>query len=71
MRNNEYVAGKPAPGVYARHNAVDTPALLPDGRPSQLSVSRTLIERDQISGPERYSAAEQSLADEIEEGRTR
>ncbi|CCI54944.1 NADH-quinone oxidoreductase subunit J [Nostocoides jenkinsii] len=71
VRNNEYVAGKPAPGVYARHNAVDTPALLPDGRPSQLSVSRTLIERDQISGPERYSAAEQSLADEIEEGRTR
>ncbi|MCI1262754.1 MAG: NADH-quinone oxidoreductase subunit J [Tetrasphaera jenkinsii] len=71
VRNNEYVAGKPAPGVYARHNAVDTPALLPDGRPSQLSVSRTLIERDQIAGPERYSAAEQSLADEIEEGRTR
>ena len=23
----------PAPGVYARHNAVDTPALLPDGTP--------------------------------------
>ena len=22
-----------APGVYARHNAVDTPALLPDGTP--------------------------------------
>jgi len=28
----------PAPGVYARHNAVDTPALLPDGSLSQLSV---------------------------------
>ena len=23
----------PAPGVFARHNAVDTPALLPDGTP--------------------------------------
>jgi NADH-quinone oxidoreductase subunit J len=29
----------PGPGVYARHNAVDMPALLPDGSPSQLSVS--------------------------------
>jgi NADH-quinone oxidoreductase subunit J len=28
----------PGPGVYARHNAVDTPALLPDGSPSALSV---------------------------------
>jgi NADH-quinone oxidoreductase subunit J len=32
----------PAPGVYARHNAVDTPGLLPDGTPSEISVSRTL-----------------------------
>ncbi len=28
----------PAPGVYARHNAVDTPGLLPDGSPSEISV---------------------------------
>ena len=28
----------PAPGVFARHNAVDTPALLPDGTASELSV---------------------------------
>ncbi|MDQ1485019.1 MAG: NADH-quinone oxidoreductase subunit [Actinomycetota bacterium] len=28
----------PGPGVYARHNAVDTPALLPDGSPAELSV---------------------------------
>ena len=28
----------PGPGVYARHDAVDTPALLPDGTPSPLSV---------------------------------
>ncbi|HET7386228.1 MAG TPA: NADH-quinone oxidoreductase subunit J [Nocardioidaceae bacterium] len=32
----------PPPGVLARHNAVDTPALLPDGSPSELSVSRIL-----------------------------
>ena len=32
----------PSPGVYAQHNAVDTPALLPDGSPSVLSVNATL-----------------------------
>jgi NADH-quinone oxidoreductase subunit J len=33
----------PGPGVYARHNAVDTPALLPDGSPSELSVPPALV----------------------------
>jgi NADH-quinone oxidoreductase subunit J len=32
----------PPPGVYARHNAVDTPALLPDGSPSGESVPAVL-----------------------------
>jgi NADH-quinone oxidoreductase subunit J len=32
----------PGPGTYARHNAVDMPALLPDGSPSDLSVSEAL-----------------------------
>jgi NADH:ubiquinone oxidoreductase subunit 6 (subunit J) len=35
----------PPPGVYARHNAVDTPALLPDGSPAAQSVSRVLAAR--------------------------
>jgi NADH-quinone oxidoreductase subunit J len=35
----------PSPGVYARHNAVDTPALLPDGSYAQASVSRILAQR--------------------------
>jgi NADH-quinone oxidoreductase subunit J len=48
----------PAPGVYARHNAVDTPALLPDGSPSEASVSRVLAARGTIrSAP--------ALADDI------
>ncbi len=38
----------PSPGVFARHNAVDTPALLPDGSPSELSISATLRQRGQI-----------------------
>jgi NADH-quinone oxidoreductase subunit J len=38
----------PTPGVFARHNAVDTPALLPDGSVSELSVSATLRARGAI-----------------------
>ena len=32
----------PGPGTYARHNAVDMPALLPDGTTSDLSVSEVI-----------------------------
>ena len=50
----------PPPGTFARHNAVDTPALLPDGTPSELSVSRVLAARGTVrSAPE--------LADDIDE----
>ena len=43
----------PSPGVYARHNAVDTPALLPDGTPADSSVSRVLAARGTVhSAPE-------------------
>lgn len=35
----------PNPGVYARNNAVDIAARLPDGTPSDLSVSPTLQQR--------------------------
>ncbi|WP_438312325.1 NADH-quinone oxidoreductase subunit J [Streptomyces sp. HUAS TT3] len=38
----------PAPGVYARHNAVDVAGLLPDGTPSELTVSKTLRARGQV-----------------------
>jgi NADH-quinone oxidoreductase subunit J len=38
-------AGLPAPGVFARHNAVDVPALLPDGSPAAASISGTLKSR--------------------------
>ncbi|GAA1892271.1 NADH-quinone oxidoreductase subunit J [Lapillicoccus jejuensis] len=71
VRENKFVAGLPAPGVYARHNAVDTPALLPDGTPSALSVSRVLVSRDQVSRPDDYHAAEAAIEAEIEEGITR
>jgi len=37
--DSEHPTPLPGPGVFARHNAVDFPALLPDGTPSQLSVN--------------------------------
>ena len=37
----------PAPGVYARHNAMDVPALDPEGNPIEASVSRVLRIRGQ------------------------
>jgi NADH-quinone oxidoreductase subunit J len=50
----------PSPGVYARHNAVDTPALLPDGTAAPSSVSRVLTARGVVrSAP--------ALAEDIEE----
>ena len=38
----------PTRGAFARHNAVDTPALLPDGSVSELSVSGTLKARGAV-----------------------
>ena len=38
----------PTPGVFARHNAVDTPALLPDGTPLEESISSSIVQRGQV-----------------------
>ena len=48
VREGKHLPPLPAPGVYARHNAVDIAGLLPDGTPSELTVSSTLRERGQI-----------------------
>jgi NADH-quinone oxidoreductase subunit J len=48
VREGKHLPPLPAPGVYARHNAVDIAGLLPDGTPSDLTVSKTLRERGQI-----------------------
>ena len=52
----------PSPGVFARHNAVDTAALLPDGTAAESSVSRVLAAR----GTVRSAPAEAGKIDEIE-----
>ncbi|MEU1804941.1 NADH-quinone oxidoreductase subunit J [Streptomyces sp. NPDC019937] len=48
VRTGKHVPPLPAPGVYARHNAVDIPGLLPDGTTSELSVNATLRARGQV-----------------------
>ena len=47
----QHLGPLPPPGVFARHNAVDTPALLPDGTPAEVSVSRVLEARGVVRQP--------------------
>jgi NADH-quinone oxidoreductase subunit J len=44
--HGKHLGPLPPPGVFARHNAVDT--LLPDGTPSEASVSRVLAARGTV-----------------------
>ncbi len=56
----------PTPGVYARHNAVDTPALLPDGTPSELSISSSIASRGQVR--DEFSQDVDQISRQLEEG---
>ncbi len=47
-------AGLPGPGVFALHNAVDVPALLPDGTPAPTSISATLKARGDMLDSAQY-----------------
>lgn len=51
----------PAPGVYAQNNAMDTPALDPQGRPIEHSVSRILRIRGQERSAGRILAKERAV----------
>ena len=48
----EHPGPLPTPGVLARHNAVDTPALLPDGSVAPTSVSKVLQSRGTVLSEE-------------------
>ncbi|MGH3096108.1 MAG: NADH-quinone oxidoreductase subunit J [Streptosporangiales bacterium] len=52
------------PGVFARHNAVDTPALLPDGTPADESVHPV------FQGGRREHISELAPEEEVEDGRS-
>ena len=56
----------PTPGVYARHNAVDTPALLPDGTPSELSISASIVSRGQVR--DEFADDVEEVVKQLEEG---
>ena len=71
FHGGRFQAGLPAPGVYARHNAVDTPALLPDGTPAEESVSRVLTARSQVTESGRFEDATEAIEREVEEGSQR
>jgi len=47
-------AGLPAPGVFARHNAVDVPALLPDGTAAAASINASLKARGDVLDSSRF-----------------
>ncbi|MGW5419213.1 NADH-quinone oxidoreductase subunit J [Streptomyces sp. NPDC003943] len=58
VREGKHLPPLPAPGVYARHNAVDIAGLLPDGTPADLTVISTLRKRGQIR-----DVSQEALAD--------
>jgi NADH-quinone oxidoreductase subunit J len=48
-------AGLPGSGVFARNNSVDLPALLPNGKPSDLSIAEVLHRRGDVQETTSYS----------------
>ena len=65
------VAPEPPPGVYALNNAVDMPAMLPDGSTTDRSVSDAIVQRDLQLGrdPQGSLAADLAAEGRIEEER--
>ena len=59
------VAPEPPPGVYALHNAVDMPAMLPDGSTTDRSVSDAVVQRDLQLGRDPQGRIEADLAAEV------
>ena len=60
-------AGLPGSGVFARHNAVDVPALLPDGKPTDLSISTVLSQRGDVQETKLYALEGLPKIDDEEE----
>ena len=64
--SGKHPGNPPTPGVFARHNAVDTPALLPDGTPLEESISSSLVARGQRT--EGFDDDVEALRKQLEEG---
>ena len=61
------LAPDPSPGVYALYDAADRPALLPDGTPSDRSVSPVLSQRE-VSETPQFVRPEETIAITAETG---
>jgi NADH-quinone oxidoreductase subunit J len=61
---SDRVSPLPPPGTYARHNAVDMPALLPDGSISELSVSPVIARRRTGEHEDLHGASPEAVARE-------
>jgi NADH-quinone oxidoreductase subunit J len=59
------VAPEPPPGVYALHNAVDMPAMLPDGSTTDRSVSAAVVQRDLELGRDPEGRIQTDIAAEV------
>jgi len=57
----------PPPGVFARHNAVDTPALLPDGSAAPGSISRVLAARGTVKNAPELATDVARLTDDADD----
>ena len=57
----------PPPGVFARHNAVDTPALLPDGTAAPGSISRVLAARGTVKDAPEIAGDVARLTEDLED----
>ncbi|ACZ83617.1 NADH-quinone oxidoreductase subunit J [Streptosporangium roseum] len=55
----------PGPGTYALHNAIDMPALLPDGSVSPKSINRVLARHDQEDGVRPTDPAKAALVKQV------
>ncbi len=71
VRSNKHLPPLPSSGVYARHNAVHTPALLPDGSPSELSLFKSLRDRGAVRTAGVAVEATPAVDREVGEARTR
>ena len=56
---------RPNSGVFARHNSIDTPALLPDGTVAKESLSDVLVMRGPSADPNELGVANAAVHKEI------
>jgi NADH-quinone oxidoreductase subunit J len=61
-----HLAPEPSPGVYALHDAVDRPALLPDGSTSPESVSTAITQRVVDEAPQPVLSVQSLKKEEVE-----